>query len=296
MDINTLPELVNSEKLTVNEAVNIIAEYIYKNPHRFGLAKFDEDFRSEFIVRFIQRADKLLLRYDCKNATFFTYLHAFTRGLTLSLIRDMKKEERTVKHAIKEEENTWEYKTKKYIPKLAKCTKKNTKTSAAEQPVKNYCMKKNEIEAKTAIVLALKSSYFLSDNQVSMVSDYCGIERENLEKTLSSLNKPLEKRAEHCAELRARRDNAYYFHRKYGHLLKDMAEKKDERLLHRYERQTENWKSKNEQLQKTGYRLCPTHKTVGNVLGICERQVSYYISRARKKIKEGDTIEENPNT
>lgn len=288
IDLNELPELVNFGKLTIQQAVNYIAEYIHKNPTKFGLGKFDEDFRSDFLLSFLQSANKLFIRYDKKYGHFLPYLYAFTKGVLLTLIRDSSKKDSNIFSTRREEENTWEYKTKQYLPDLyvADNCYENKKYVFHEvkQPVENYCsIKKNDIEKRTAIVLALKSSYFLSDEHVSVVSDFCGVEKQNLENTLYNLNKPLEKRAEHCAILRVRRDNAYYFHRKYADLInQETSENHKKKLQKKYERQTENWYSKNAQLQKTGYRLCPTNKTVAQVLGICERQVSYYISRAKK--------------
>lgn len=297
IDLNELPELVNSGTFTVKQAVDYIAEYIHKNPVKFGLGKFDEDFRSEFLLSFLQNAGKLFFRYDKRYGQFLPYLYAFSKGVLLTLIRDSSKKDSNVFSTRREEENTWEYKTKQYMPDLyvADNFYENKKYVFHEvrQPVENYCsIKKNSAEKKIAMVLALKSSFFLSDDHVSFVSDYCGVEKRNLENTLYNLNKLLEKRAEHCAILRVRRDNAYYFHRKYADLInQETSENHKKKLQKKYERQTENWYSKNAQLQKTGYRLCPTNKTVANVLGICERQVSYYISRAKKNIENTEIYE-----
>ena len=85
-----------------------------------------------------------------------------------------------------------------------------------------------------------------------------------------------------------RRDNAYYFHRKYYMQLKlcDKEKTDTELLLKKYRKQTESWKRKNKELQQSRWRVCPTNKMISNILGICERQVSHYITRAQKLIRE----------
>ncbi|WP_455157285.1 hypothetical protein [Treponema socranskii] len=59
-----------------------------------------------------------------------------------------------------------------------------------------------------------------------------------------------------------------------------------ELLLKKYRKQTESWKHKNKELRESRWRVCPTNKMIANILGICERQVSHYITRAQKLIRE----------
>ena len=44
--IDDLPDLVQAGTLSKEEAVKKIAEYIFREPYRFGLAGFDDDFKS----------------------------------------------------------------------------------------------------------------------------------------------------------------------------------------------------------------------------------------------------------
>ena len=51
---------------------------------------------------------------------------------------------------------------------------------------------------------------------------------------------------------------------------------------------TQNWKRLNRAFENGLLYLRPTTKTVANLMGICERQVSYYINTAKKEIEEMD--------
>ena len=56
--IDDLPNLVQAGTISTEEAVKKIAEYIYREPYRFGLAGFDDDFKSEIILTVLQKAHR----------------------------------------------------------------------------------------------------------------------------------------------------------------------------------------------------------------------------------------------
>lgn len=291
-ELEMLPVLVKRKKIGVKKAVNKLAEYIFENPGKFGLLKYDEDFKSKFFIRFLEQARTLFVRYDRNYGTFLPYLYTFTRGLVLSQLRESHKEESTAYCLRKEEEHQWEYKTNQYsadrfvAEKEPEYTPEKIYFYKINQNVKNYCVKDNSVEAKTAMVLALKSSYFLSDSEIAKVSKYCGVGQKKLKNTVTRLNRKLKKRAIRYDTIIRRRDNAYYYHKKYA-MIMDRAKKEmlppEPHVKEQYDKQTANWISKNAKLKNYGYRVCPTNKTVAKVLGICERQVCYYISRVKKQ-------------
>ena len=49
--IDELPNLVKAGMISRTEAVKHIAENIHREPYRFGLMGFDEDFKSEIILK-----------------------------------------------------------------------------------------------------------------------------------------------------------------------------------------------------------------------------------------------------
>lgn len=297
-ELEELPSLVQKKKISVKKAVNKLAEYVFKNPGKFGLLKYDEDFRSQLIIYFMEQARTVFARYDKNYGTFLPYLYTFIRGLVLSQLRETHKEDGNSYSLWKEEEHQWEYKINQYSPDRfvaenePEYLPEKTYFYRINQNIKNYCVKDNAIEAKTAMVLALKSSYFLSDSEISKVSSYCGVGQQKLKNTLIRLNRKLKKKAMRYDLLVKRRDNAYYYHQKYGMMI-ERAKKEmtvpEYHVKNKYEKHTAKWISKNEKLQNYGYRICPTNKTVAQVLGICERQVSYYISRVKKQYGENQS-------
>jgi|WetSurMetagenome_2_1015567.scaffolds.fasta_scaffold34121_1 hypothetical protein len=284
INVNEVPLLVDSGEISIKDAVNIIAEQIYLHPNQFGLFKYDDDFKSDIIIAFLQQAHVLFERYDSRQGKFSSYLYSFLHGLVLTQRRNKMKQTFS-ENCIKQEEiNESELSITKYIPSEENfVTPDRYVFREIPTPVENFCKKKKSIEIKTAMVLALKSSYYLSDHHIEILSSYCGVSKENLIKTIADLNKSLLKRAEHRKQLCNRRDNAYYFHRKYNIQLNYSPYNKSNtmQLTAKYQKQTMNWQNKNKLLQKTGYRVCPTNKTIAKILGVCERQISYYISRAK---------------
>lgn len=294
-ELEELPSSVQKKKISVKKAVNKLAEYIFKNPGKFGLLKYDEDFRSQLIICFLEQARTLFARYNKNYGAFLPYLYIFVRRIAISQLREKIRNDGTSYSLCKEEEQQWEYKINQYsadrfvAENEPEYLPEKTYFHRINQNVKNYCVKDNAIEAKTAMVLALKSSYFLSDSEISKVSNYCGVGQQKLKNTLARLNRKLKKKAVRHDLLVRRRDNAYYYHQKYGMMIeraKNEMMAPEYQVKNKYEKHTAKWISKNEKLQNYGYRICPTNKTVARVLGICERQVSYYISRVRKRYGE----------
>ncbi|MBR7064140.1 MAG: hypothetical protein IKI31_03185, partial [Treponema sp.] len=67
MNVEEFPELVEERIITKENAIKKIAEDMYKKPFRYGLLSYDEDFRSEIILRFIQRGEQIFERFKQIN-------------------------------------------------------------------------------------------------------------------------------------------------------------------------------------------------------------------------------------
>ena len=282
--IDELPSLVKAGTISRTEAVKHIAENIHREPYRFGLMGFDEDFKSEIILTFLQKGGQVFERFDKKYGAFRSYLYAFVQGLILTQKRDELRQfiaDDTIKSFSYSEtadrlQNdtalTVAEKTVSYAPVS------NTKIWKA---LTRRCKPKDAGDAKTALILALKSSYYIPASSVDDVCSYCKLQS-------AELNSLLYSKIERRNMIMRRRDNAYYFHRKYYMQMKMCDKEKTdmERLLKKYRRQTESWQHKNRELRQSRWRVCPTNKMIANILGICERQVSHYITRAQKLVRE----------
>lgn len=310
INLNEIPKMMADGVIGEDDAVKEIAEHIYCFPNKFGISKFDEDFRSEIILRFLQIGKAMFDSYDKKYDNFIGYVFVVVRGIVMALLRKRKDDLLSAKIASREESHLSVYDTTKYTPEISVAD--NTPAYSAQidtekpkhfifhelkdfskirPPRKvNKTVKENAI-MKTALVLALKSSYFMSDNHISRVSDYCGVDKNSLEKLLSKVKKTMYGRVHTFEKLQMQRDNSYYYHRKYAAMIDAMTkdagndEKKLEKLEKQYEKQTASWKNRNDRLQKIGYHVSPTNRAVAHELGVCERQVSYYITLAKKYVE-----------
>lgn len=142
---------------------------------------------------------------------------------------------------------------------------------------------------KTVLILALKSAYYLTDYQINKIAVLCHIDRLLLQQAVQTLKNQLYDREKSKIKIEERRNNAYFQHKRYMNQLNWMLENKDEfdkyrieRVLLKYKAQTEKWKKLNLQLSAGIRNIRPTNKAIADILGICERQVSYYIKNAKE--------------
>jgi len=87
-DLEAIPGLVAAGIITREDAVKMLAQELYLSPYRFGLAAYDEDFRSEVILAFLRKAAPVLERYEPERSCFGGYLFAFVQGLILTQKRN----------------------------------------------------------------------------------------------------------------------------------------------------------------------------------------------------------------
>jgi len=298
-NIEEIPALVATGKITKTEAVQLLAQEIYSCPFRFGMAAYDEDFRSDVLLTFLMKGKLVIERYIPEYGTFRSYLFAFVQGLVLTQKRNQIRKmisENSVKQCMSSE--AFEFQEEETSP--------STEKSAAEKYVKYSTGSHESVwkelssrsqpsgisNAKTALILALKSSYYIPVNYINEVSSYCKLESAEIQRIIAELNSLLYAKIKRRNVVAGRRDNAYYFHRKYYMQMKYCNKDKTDMvaLSEKYVKQTKNWKNKNDMLQKSRYRVCPTNKMIAKILGICERQVSYYINRGKKLHEENKII------
>lgn len=162
-----------------------------------------------------------------------------------------------------------------------------------ERPLKqnhsilNDFSKTKQSEKKLALILTLKSCYYLNEDTIETISKFCGIKHDSLMKVISELKKTIAGKHERYETLKRRRDYSYFLHRKCLDKLKSLKEDNSptDRIQRLYDFHTEKWINKNRYLQKVSYKVCPTNRAIAKVLGICERQVGYYMNRAEDILK-----------
>lgn len=283
--IDELPEKIRNGSLTEQQAVNATAVWIHKNPGLYGLSRFDEDFRSDVITSFLITGYIAFRKYRAECGTFSGYLFSFVTGIILTSKRNRLNSYFSETSFYQLEKNTYEDTQDMYAvfePSVPYTVFR--RTGKRIFTITDFCRNRSTSQkAKIALVLALKASYFISDEHIKRLCDMCRLDKERILSTVEKLKFTLIPRVEVHTKLIQSRDNAFFFHRKYYLQLRFCDRNKIDykKLYRKYQKHTAAWKIKNSILQNSGYHICPTNSTIAHLLGISERQISYYISKAK---------------
>ena len=299
-EINRLPVLVKNGELSQNVALNKILTVIYTNPHRFCLGQLSDDDRSDFFLFLYTKLRNIFTNYNSKGSPFIVYLYSCI-SLELSAWNRMRYRNSfsadctnfIIEQLYEEEVFLYEQHEISLCPPPALLPKQLC--TASYHPITQYKLTdtkkflKNDRDRKAALVLALKSCYYINDNDIDRICCLCGCNKGNLTNTIQTLKSSLTNKAERVRKYKERRDISFFFHRRYSSQLKNLPfnSYRYEQLSRKYERQSKLWKKKNDFLQNSKSRVTPTNKAVAEVLGLCERQVCYYIAYAKEMAKKG---------
>lgn len=313
-DLNLIPLMIDSKEITKTQAVEKLAVFVQNNYKIFNISEEDEDLKSEIVLSILEKGLSLLNRYNSSYGSFFNYFFCFVKSSTSTIRRKKVNHnlydyhsitESILNYSLEEEfyTNSIElskkikkapYNYKKIDPEVFQIACKDHKYSIKKYLKKhsndnsNLSNNLNKISPlkikKILLVLALKSSYYIDDEQIMIISEICEIDYEILSNTIQQIKDELIERENHKKLLEQRRNKAYFHHQKYKTLinyLKDNNEKNDKfkilNMQNKYIRHTNCWIDLNNKLKKGTINIRPTNKTVAQILGICERQVSYYI-------------------
>ena len=184
------------------------------------------------------------------------------------------------------------------VPKVP--YKQNTiSPEALRQVLQDLSLKHKD---KEIIILALKSSYYLTDEQIKHISKIYGIKSEYIYGLIQHCKETLDKKSTKRSKIQERRNFAYYHHKRYNRMLDNMEyEERTEKYEYfredftaKEKKHNHNWNRLNDAFEKGLLYLRPTNKTVANLMGICERQVNYYISSAKKEPKDKKAADDEP--
>lgn len=296
-EINALPEKTVEKIMTVDEASKLLLREVYFHFYRFGLRFTDEDDRSDFILNITPKLSRLFHEYKPDIGPFAVFFISYITGALYSWRRQVNRKYYVLKvmeGAYKQlhEENQELYTKNEF----SENPETEQQFPAAEQacPVYtdsnpddfNWCSR--NVKQKVMLILALKSSYYITGCQIQKISELCGCSTTLLENKIILLRQMLDNKARRHENFKQSRDNAYYFHRKYMIEI-NCIQKNSTRyqsLVRKYVKYTNRWKYKNNLLCTNHHRVCPTNKSIGKMLGICDRQVSYYITLGEKYRKQ----------
>lgn len=306
LNLNLIPDMLQKKEVTRKEALNLLCEFILSDSPVFGLIKFDEDFISELILRILERGTVIFDSFNPNSGSFFTYFFKYVQSVKFHLLKELSIKELKYKHVVElskedlyiSDSNSTYYPSKYLIKNEEKNIDEILKNSAIYPKDFLKLIKKHPRGYENLLlVLALKSSYNITETNLNMIASCCNINREKLQEIIDYLNDKLEYKLKRKRELEEKRNSVYFYKKKYEHQIKKLNEevKEDnkyvsESLTEKYNRKYEKWGTLNKKLNNSSHFFKPTNKEIANVLGLCERQVNYYI-KALKNIndKENET-------
>lgn len=295
-EFNELPQKLADGLLSQREVLNQLCSFVTQNYPLFGLQKYDEDTRQEIMLGIVEKGIHIISVYNPEIGDFFTFFYCHVCSIINTLAKKNTSSYLQDRLNMVEGINTVNEKTVKYHKidfqnfEVSKAPMNRQKLSPEEL---QQALKELQLNAsdKKIIILALKSSYYLTDEQIERLCSIYKIKPEYFYNMIQYCKDSIQKKSERRAKTQERRNFAYYHHRRYKTLLDDMLKEpeneqnvilssKFERLEKKHEK---NWLNLNKSFEEGHLYLRPTNKTVANLLGICERQVAYYIKCAKKE-------------
>lgn len=285
--IDDLPQAVKNKNLTKQEAVKIIWEELYTKPEKYGLLHLTEDQKSEFLLNTHKKFEHFLEKFIPGTVSFRTYLSACLINYKNNFLRKQSARSTEMKClssylASKSEEEKNRYLTEPEIieEKIEKIHRKSF-SDITEQQVATHRQRSKRIAEITALVLLMKACSDIDDESIESVCNFTEIDKSLLYETIQKLKESMSRKDELQQKIVTRRNNAFFFHRKYMQemLLPQSQENKLRILRERYEKQTKKWKDKNDTLSIRSNT--PSNEEIAKALGIKPRMVSFYINHVR---------------
>lgn len=298
--LNELPKQIENGIITKKDAVNKISIFICNNYKVFNLQKFDEDFRSEIVMYFLEHGEHILDNFKPELGDLFTYLYTYISSLTYTKRRTLAKKRITEIFAISECQNLYSEKEYNYS-KLKPAELQETKVPYAINKISQNELKKifekirNDNTDKRILVLALKSSFYITDTQIQKVCKIYNLRADDFYKTIQYFKDSLVDKVDKRQKELERRNTAYYHHRKYLNQISKLEEDNDYhddllflKLINKEQKHSKNWIRINNKFIKGYLYLRPSAKAIADILGICERQVNYYVNSAKNEFENHD--------
>ena len=308
-EINLIPEKIKKGLITKKEAVNIICSFVSQNYRIYGLQKYDEDFRSEVIIKLLERGQYILDFYNPEAGCFMKYLYYYICTLIHSkmkiVARNAVQERMNIEYSIElNEEKEVQYNKLFYSPINEPSVPYARKVSNEDiiTTLRNISKKPSD---KKILVLAMKSSFYITDKEIEKICIMYSIRQEDFYEIIQLCKSSVLSRAERKNRALERRNYAYSQHKRFSSLVKKLSEDlsmQNSEAIITYRKKAKRYKQRWLELNKIlgeGYLyLRPSNKFIADILGICERQVTYYIQCARKELeemeqKEAEDEEEN---
>lgn len=277
---------VQKGEISQKEAKNQLLTLIVKEPQFFGLEKLNNDDLQETICKIISKVESIFDNYDKrKNTKFSSYFQLVVRYIYQTWRKNKTNE--NIKYSIINNLNKFEffereneniYSPEKNIENLPSISDNN-------QNIKYYTDKvhrKTENLKLEFLIIALKSSHVITENQINQISRFTKISKTYLLDIIEKANQKLSKRKLRINHLEKMINRDYFKLEeikmkinlvKYGEIEKNIFQEKYKAITNRRNKNLEKLKS---------IKLVPSDKIISDILKISPGKIRYYIKRNYK--------------
>lgn len=302
--LDDIPYLIASKKMSVPDARVHIYTALYLNPARFNLQELDEDTRSDFLLDFFQnKTEKLIQNFNPELSLFGAYVYYMVQVQKLTYINTVARKNsfnRTVMHnAISDYHEKMEQ-IMDSVTEIAETVPPYTPESDEDEIphlVYRRLLKKEPHRLSAAdsyrrklkigiLLLALKSAWYISDEQINKVSKICRISSGVLTDSICTLKSKLINKALNRERIEQARNRAYCFIHDYKTKLEKDGEPENGIVFTRHQKRlayhTDSWQTKTRTLQTGGRKIAPTNSEIAGILGLTDKWVSQYLTKIKK--------------
>ncbi|EID84486.1 hypothetical protein MSI_20340 [Treponema sp. JC4] len=290
IELNELPELMHKGKISRNQALNYLAEFIFRNYPIFGLHKYDEDFREEIILDFLEKGGIVIDSYNKSIGNFFPYFYS---QVTSMISKNLKKRARrsideftTIHEEYKKilmNKNKYEaYKPLLCADVTPPYARKMVSVEDLRSALQGYTSKRD----KVLIILILKYVLYFDEKSLYSISKSLGLNYSIIMEGRRFCKNSLKNKIEKRKSLAESRNKSYFYKNRYQTQINYYSQFQEGfdpskiELLQKYQHHSHAWLTKNHQLEHQTSHLVTSNALIASLLGICERQVRYYLSCA----------------
>ncbi|MBQ5472981.1 MAG: hypothetical protein IIT58_13395 [Treponema sp.] len=291
--LESIPSLVKADLISQEDALKRIAEIFSKNTQQFFISKYDSELISDLCFSILTAKSNFFTNYYETDTSFFQYLCNYLKFQVKTIRRNKYHRSNLDETAVFT--GQWEYENKldsysksEYSNSLSG----NTLLIATERPLygnKNskslkqlFKSRRYHIE-KTILIVALKYCYYLSDQIIFKISNFCKIPSTDLIDFSEELKQDLSYKENKVSKIKLERDNNYRLKCSLELKLKNKVLREDEALeiMNKIEKHNSYWKKRTNLLLNGQKNICPSNKMIASKLEISERLVGYYLKKAQ---------------
>ena len=277
---------VQKGEISQKEAKNQLLTLIVKEPQFFGLEKLNNDDLQETICKIISKVESIFDNYDKrKNTKFSSYFQLVVRYIYQTWRKNKTNE--NIKYSIINNLNKFEFfeRENENIYSPEKNIENLPSRSDNNQNIKYYT---DKVHRKTQslklefLIIALKSSHVITENQINQISRFTKISKTYLLDIIEKANQKLSKRKLQINHLEKMINRDYFKLEeikmkinlvKYGEIEKNIFQEKYKAITNRRNKNLEKLKS---------IKLVPSDKIISDILKISPGKIRYYIKRNYK--------------